>query len=131
MALGRMPSVRLVSGQQLGVSSDDEPRGSSRGSSTPGGFSTSFLPGLIGFSSDLWVLSLLDFKSFLRSDLFRVYAEDRSPEWSFTGKMRYLILYLITCGDDACGPSPSSSWDVKLLWAEPAGAYEFNADPRP
>ncbi|WZZ45304.1 hypothetical protein YC2023_041563 [Brassica napus] len=39
--------------------------------------------------------------------------------------------YLITCGDDACGPSPSPSWDVKLLWAEPAGAYEFNADPRP
>ncbi|KAF3535725.1 hypothetical protein F2Q69_00023812 [Brassica cretica] len=132
-----------------------------RGSNTPSGFFTSFLPGLIGFSSDLWVLALLvsapplerlrcrrgfripwtgsaivstwlieDFESFLRSDLFLVYTEDRSPEWSFTGKMRYLILllgtpyltgvfgvtrYLTTCGDDACGPSPSPSWAMKLL----------------
>ncbi|KAF3566431.1 hypothetical protein DY000_02015474 [Brassica cretica] len=30
-----------------------------RGSNTPSGLSTSFLPGLIGFSSDLWVFALL------------------------------------------------------------------------
>ena len=74
MAPGRVPSVGLVLGRQLGVSSDDEPggwapcrEGSSfhrlgiirRGSNTPSGFSTSFLSGLIGFSYDLWVLALL------------------------------------------------------------------------
>ncbi|KAH0903149.1 hypothetical protein HID58_042652, partial [Brassica napus] len=142
-----------------------------RGSNTPSGFSTSFLPRLIGFSSGLWVLALLgsytdsyilrdiggleifrpgvmddpasrprcrrgfripwtgfaivstwlieDFKSFLRSDPSQVYAENWSPEWSFTGEMRYLILllgipylggvfgvprYLTTCGDNTCGP---------------------------
>ncbi|KAF3579714.1 hypothetical protein DY000_02031487 [Brassica cretica] len=72
--------------------------------------------------------------------------EDWSPEWSFTRKMRYLIMllgtpylagvfgvprYLTTCGDDTCGPSPSLSWGMKLLRAEPAGAYEFSADARP
>ncbi|KAH0867138.1 LOW QUALITY PROTEIN: hypothetical protein HID58_074160 [Brassica napus] len=80
-----------------------------------------------------------DFESFLRSDPFRVYTEDLSPEWSFTGKMRYLILllgtpylarvfgvprYLTTCGNDTCGSSPSPSWGMMLLWAEFAGAYE-------
>ena len=30
-----------------------------RGSNTPSVFSTSFLPGLIGFSSDLWFFALL------------------------------------------------------------------------
>ncbi|WZZ27120.1 hypothetical protein YC2023_010521 [Brassica napus] len=97
-APGRVPSVGLVPGRQLGVSSDDEP------------------------------------------------GENWSPEWSFTGEMRYLILllgipylggvfgvprYLTTCGDNTCGPSPSPSWGMKLLWAEPTGAYEFSADPRP
>ncbi|KAH0867140.1 hypothetical protein HID58_074162 [Brassica napus] len=87
-----------------------------------------------------------DFESFLRSDPFQVYAEDLSPEWSFTGKMRYLILllgtpylagvfwvprYLTTCGDDTCGSSPSPRWGMMLLWAKFAGAYEFSADPRP
>ncbi|KAH0906068.1 hypothetical protein HID58_037895 [Brassica napus] len=110
-----------------------------RGSNTPSGFSTSFLPGLIGFSSDLWVLSLL-------VGLRKLSEEDWYPEWSFTGKMRYLILllgtpylaggfgvprYLTICGDDTCGPSPSPSWGMMLLWAEPAGAYEFSIDPRP
>ncbi|WZZ77816.1 hypothetical protein YC2023_098388 [Brassica napus] len=162
MAPGRVPSVGLVPDRQFGNSSDDDPGGCAqsregssfhrvwgivpRGSNTPSGFSTSFLLGLIGFSSDLWVLALLvDFESFLRSDPFRVYAEDWSPEWSFTGKMRYIILllgtpylarvfgvprYLTTCGDDTCGSSPSSSWGMKLLWAKPAGAYELSADPR-
>ncbi|KAH0936357.1 hypothetical protein HID58_013474, partial [Brassica napus] len=69
MAPGRVTPAGLVPGQQLGVSSDDEPGESvppsivwgivRRGSNTPSGFSTSFLPGLIGFSSDLWVLALL------------------------------------------------------------------------
>ncbi|KAH0906067.1 hypothetical protein HID58_037894 [Brassica napus] len=150
-----------------------------RGSNTPSGFSTSFLPGLIGFSSDLWVLSLLGSytDSYFFWDLgrgggggfrdllpplerprcrrgFRIpltgsgilSEEDWYPEWSFTGKMRYLILllgtpylaggfgvprYLTICGDDTCGPSPSPSWGMMLLWAEPAGAYEFSIDPRP
>ncbi|KAH0879855.1 hypothetical protein HID58_067249 [Brassica napus] len=84
-----------------------------------------------------WLIE--DFESFLRSDPFRVYAEDWSLAWSFTGKMRYLIMllgtpylarvfrvprYLTTCGDYTCGPSPSPSCGMKLLWAEPAGAYE-------
>ncbi|KAF3585890.1 hypothetical protein F2Q69_00030631 [Brassica cretica] len=177
-----------------------------RGSNTPSGFSTSFLPGLIGFSSDLWVLALLieifcpgvrddpasrrvpllwkgqgvvgdlgflgledwspewSFSGKMRDDpasrrvpllwkgqgvvgdLGFLGLEDWSPEWSFSGKMRYLILllgtpylarvfwvprYLTTCGDYTCGPSPSPSCGMKLLWAEPAGAYEFSADPRP
>ncbi|KAH0926449.1 hypothetical protein HID58_018705, partial [Brassica napus] len=138
----------------LGVSSDDEPgscaqcrEGSSfhrlwgivrRGSNTPSGFSTGFLPGLIGFSSNLWVLALLVCAPLLERprcrrgfripwtgfDPSQVYTEDWSPEGSFTGKMRYLILllgtpymagvfgvpkYLTTCGDDTCGPSPSPS----------------------
>ncbi|KAG5375980.1 hypothetical protein IGI04_040576 [Brassica rapa subsp. trilocularis] len=154
MACGRVPSVGLVPTDSLAF-----PRMMSlgvvlnvervspfivwgivrRGSNTPSGFSTSFLPGLIGFSSDLWVLSLL-------VGLRKLSEEDWYPEWSFTGKMRYLILllgtpylaggfgvprYLTICGDDTCGPSPSPSWGMMLLWAEPAGAYEFSMDPRP
>ncbi|KAF3610817.1 hypothetical protein DY000_02049170 [Brassica cretica] len=121
-----------------------------RGSNTPSGFSTSFLPGLIGFSSDLWVLALLieifcpgvmDDPASRRvpllwkgqgvvGDLGFLGLEDWSPEWSFTGKMMYLILllgtpylagvfrvprYLTTCGDYTSGPSPSPSCGVKLL----------------
>ncbi|KAH0862437.1 hypothetical protein HID58_079648 [Brassica napus] len=130
-----------------------------RGSNTPSGFSTSFLQGLIGFSSGLWrsCPGVMDDPASRRvpllwkgqgvvGDLGFLGLEDWSPEWSFTGKMRYLILllgtpylagvfevprYLTTCGDDTCRPSPSPSWGMKLLWAEPVGAYEFSADPRP
>ncbi|KAH0858975.1 hypothetical protein HID58_087236 [Brassica napus] len=133
-----------------------------RGSNTPSVFSTSFLPGLIGFSSDLWFFALLIFCPGVMDDpasrrvppfwkdqdvvmdLGLLGREDWSPKWCFMGEMRDLILllgtpylagvsgvprYLTTCGDDICGPSPSLNWGMMLLWAEPAGAYEFSADP--
>ncbi|WZZ77815.1 hypothetical protein YC2023_098387 [Brassica napus] len=161
MAPGRVPSVGLVPDRQFGNSSDDDPRGcaqSREGSSfhrlgdSPSGIEYSKWPRCRRGFRIPWTGSAIvstwlieDFESFLRSDPFRVYAEDWSPEWSFTGKMRYIILllgtpylarvfgvprYLTTCGDDTCGSSPSSSWGMKLLWAKPAGAYELSADPR-
>ncbi|KAH0906085.1 hypothetical protein HID58_037912 [Brassica napus] len=148
MAPSRVPSVGLVSGRQLDVFSDDEPRGCAQ-----------CREGLIGFSSDLWIfcpgvmddpasrcVPLLLKGQGVVGDLGFLGLEDWSPEWSFTGKMRYLILllgtpylagvfgmprYLTTYRDDTCGPSPLPSWGMTLLWAEPAGSYEFITDPRP
>ncbi|KAH0868016.1 hypothetical protein HID58_075038 [Brassica napus] len=180
MAPGRVPSVGLFTGRQLGVSSDDEPGGCAQcreGSSfhrlgdSPSGIEYSkwepililIFFGTLG-GLDIFCPSVMDDPAlrcvpllwkgqgvvgdlgFLGLVLRSSPPEDWSPEWSFTGKMKYLILllgtpylagvfgvprYPTTCGDDTCGPSPSSSWGMKLLWAKPAGAYEFSADPRP
>ncbi|WZY86797.1 hypothetical protein YC2023_033181 [Brassica napus] len=161
MAPGRVTPAGLVPGQQLGVSSDDEPGGAQYrerssfhrlGDSSSGieyskwprcrrGFRIPWTGSAI---VSTWLIE--DFESFQSSDPFRVYAKDWSPEWSFMWKMRYLIMllgtpylaevfgvprYLTTCGDDTCGPSPTPSWGIKLLLAKPAGAYEFSADPQP
>ncbi|WZZ65728.1 hypothetical protein YC2023_077098 [Brassica napus] len=130
MALGRMPSVGLVSGRQLGVSSDDEPRGCAQcreGSSfhhlgdsqlsLPQGSRTGsyFLWELRGsrdllprWSTVVFLWLTENFKCFLRSNPFRVYAEDWSPEWSFMGETRYLNSLLDT-----------------LIWPESPGCQEL------
>ncbi|KAH0879859.1 hypothetical protein HID58_067253 [Brassica napus] len=173
MAPGRVPSVGLVPGRQVGVSSDDEPGGCAQcreGFSfhhlgdSPSGIEYSkwdpiliaiffgtlgaleiFCPGVMDDLASRCVPLLWKGQGVVK-DLGFLGLEDRSSEWSFTGKMRYLILllgtpylagvfgvprYLTTCGDDTRGPSPSPSWGMMLLCAEPTGAYEFSADPRP
>ncbi|KAH0939075.1 hypothetical protein HID58_006536 [Brassica napus] len=154
----------------LGVSSDDETGGCAQcreGSSfhrlgdSPSGIEYSkwffyyFAPRLIGTLGGLEIFcpNVMDDPASRCGPLLwngqgvvgdlRFLGLDWSPEWSFTGKMRYLILllgtpylagvfrvprYLTTCGDDTCRPSPSPSCGMMLLWAEPARAYEFSAD---
>ncbi|KAH0859653.1 hypothetical protein HID58_087914 [Brassica napus] len=149
MALGRMPSVGLVPGRQLGVFSDDEPRGCAQcreGSSfhrlgdIQSGIEYSRLSLPQGSRTGSDFLRDLRGSRYLlpRSDPFRVYVEDWSPESSVMGETRYLNslldtpylagiswvpMYLTTRGDIAYRLSPFLSWGMMLLWDKPAGAW--------
>ncbi|KAH0866901.1 hypothetical protein HID58_073923 [Brassica napus] len=111
MALGRVPSVGLVPGRQLGVSLDDEPGGCAQSREGSSFHRLGDSPSGIEYSKwDPILIAIFFGTPYLAGDF---------------GVPRYLT----TCGDDTCGPSPSPSWGMKLLWAEPAGSYELSADP--
>ncbi|KAH0873503.1 hypothetical protein HID58_070865 [Brassica napus] len=131
MALGRMPSVGLVSGRQLGVSSDDEPRGCAqcrKGSSfhhlgdsqsgiedpvqvaiffgSLGGLEI-FCPGIVDDPASRRVPPFWNDQGVIM-DLGLLGREDWSPEWSFMGETRYLNSLLDT-----------------LIWPESTGCQEL------
>ncbi|KAF3607129.1 hypothetical protein DY000_02049215 [Brassica cretica] len=123
MAPGRVPSVGLVPGRQVGVSSDDEPGGCAQcreGSSfhrlgdSPSGIEYSkwdplliaiffgtlgaleiFCPGIMDDPASRCVPLLWKGQGVV-GDLGFLGLEDRFSEWSLTGKMRYLNLLLGT-----------------------------------